>query len=559
MISLFPKQSDVSAVALNILKKRYFTTDETEWSDVAARVVDYILAEADTIQHYNTFEMINNRYFIPNSPCLVNAGKKNAGLFACYVVDFRDTTEEIYKTKLEFAQIARKGGGCGTTLSLIRPEGSIVNGSAHGYAGGPVKFADTISHDMDALTQSGFRSMAIMFTMSVYHPDIIKFITAKHEEGKIANANISVTVDDEFMRKVENGETYFTRFNGMNYTEYRARDIFNMIVDSAWRNGEPGLLFYDRMNDSPYKYSEQEILATNPCAEQPLPPNGSCNLGSLDVAKFLTEDGNVDYKQLEIATRLAVRFLDKVIDKTCFPTKDIEEWSMNNRPIGLGIMGFADYCLKKEITYGSQESLDDLSFLLNFIYKVAEDESIVMGEELGIPKNCQLLPTPRRNITLLTIAPTGTISLLAGCSSGIEPIFSEITIRNDKTGSYQFENDLVSKPYFRCAVASNGATEVTWEEHIDVLATAQRFVDSGVSKTINFPTNTHRETIYKAYFTAWKKGCKGLAVYRNASRKQEVLSPKALKKDVCPVCKADILKFDTQKKCSKCDWSMQES
>jgi ribonucleoside-diphosphate reductase alpha chain len=196
-------------------------------------------------------------------------------------------------------------------------------------------------------------------------------------------------------------------------------------------------------------------------------------------------------------------------------------------------MGFADLCLLKKIAYGSQESIE-------------------LGKLFGIPTMCAKLPTPRRNITLMTVAPTGTVSLIAGCSSGLEPVFSEITIRNDKTGTYTFENDLASEPYFRCAVSSNGATEVTWEEHIKILAAAQRHIDSGVSKTINFPNHARRETMAKAIMMAWKEGCKGLAIYRNGSRKTEVLSPKAVKKDKCPTCGNDLVDVGDKKKCVHC-------
>jgi len=263
---LFPKVRKISKAAMNILQKRYFGIGETTWEEVADRVVDNVLINSSPKDIENSREMIRNTYFVPNSPCLVNAGKKDAGLCACFVVDFPDTIEGIYKTKLDFALIARKGGGCGTSLEKIRPEGSKVAGSTHGYAGGGIKFADTISHDADALTQAGFRSMAIMFTESVYQPDIIKFITAKEEEGKIANANISVMVDDNFMKKVENDETYWTEFNGVKYQEYNARDIFNLMVEGAWRNGEPGILFRNRINDSPYSVTGQEIFSTNPCS-----------------------------------------------------------------------------------------------------------------------------------------------------------------------------------------------------------------------------------------------------------------------------------------------------
>ncbi len=252
----FKEHSRITDMAKNILRKRYYSKGESKWKHVVERVVNHIAKDWDEDRKSNLYDMIYNRYFIPNSPALVNAGKnKHAGLSACYVLPFEDTIEDIYKTKLDYALIARKGGGCGTTLSDLRPEGDTVNGSTHGYAGGGIKFADTISHDMDAITQSGFRSMAIMFTMSVYHPDILKFITAKTEEGKIANANISVVVDDAFMKAVENNEEYWTEFKGKKYTKYNAKEIFDKIINGAWQNGEPGILFYDKINDSPYKYA----------------------------------------------------------------------------------------------------------------------------------------------------------------------------------------------------------------------------------------------------------------------------------------------------------------
>jgi len=215
----------------------------------------------------------------------------------------------------------------------------------------------------------------------------------------------------------------------------------------------------------------------------------------------------------------------------------------------MGIMGFADYLLMKKIAYGSHESLIELQIILGSIKMWATDESTILGAVLGIPKQCKKLPMPRRNITVTTVAPTGTVSLISGCSSGLEPIFSEIVVRNDKTGTYIFEDKLADKPYFRCAVSSNGATEVTWEEHVNVLATAQLNIDSGVSKTINFPNGTHRETIYKAMFMAWENGCKGIAVYRNGSRKQEVLTVKNVKKDLCPVCNGEMQMISGKTRC----------
>jgi len=275
-------------------------------------------------------------------------------------------------------------------------------------------------------------------------------------------------------------------------------------------------------------------------------------LGSLDLSKFLNKNKEIDYEKLELATRFGVQFLDSVIDVSSFPTKDIETWAKENRAIGLGIMGLADLFLLKKIAYGSEESIEELSKILDFINKIAESESINLGQKYGMPIECEKLETPRRNITILTCAPTGTISLIGGCSSGIEPIFSEITVRNDKTGTYTFENNLADKEYFRCAVSSNGATEVTWEEHIKILSTAQKYIDSGVSKTINFPTHTRRETMGKAVVMAWKENCKGVAMYRNGSRKTEVLTPKNLKKDRCPICGNDMVELKGKLRCTKC-------
>jgi ribonucleoside-diphosphate reductase alpha chain len=557
---VFEKKGELSPTALNILQKRYFRDGETTWEEVADRIIEHVCKDEPEDTKDILREMIALRYFIPNSPCIVNSGTEGGGLSACFVVDLEDTIEDIYKTKLNFALIARKGGGCGTTLTKLRPEGSKVSGSTHGYSAGPVNFFNTICHDMEIIAQGGFRAMAMMGTMSVYHPDILKFINAKTVEGKMSTTNISVVVDNQFMQNVVDDTNYSTKFNGKEYNTLRAKEIFDSIVEGAWQNGEPGLLFYDTINNSPYSFSNQEILATNPCGEQPLPPNGACNLGSLDISKFLDKDNTLDMWLLETAIRHSVIFLDDVVSVSSYPTKEITEWSLANRPIGLGIMGLADYYIKRGIAYGSDKALEELEFILSFMKGVAEDESVSLGEDRGVPDACKLLPVPRRNITLLSIAPTGTISLLAGCNSSIEPFFSEITSRVDNTGSYTIDSTDGSLPdYYRCAVSANGAKEVTWEEHVRTQASAQKFIDSGVSKTINFPNHTHRDTIAKAFILAWQLGCKGITIYRNGSREIEVLSPKNIKKDLCPVCESPLVKEANCKHCSSCDWSMCET
>lgn len=395
--------------------------------------------------------------------------------------------------------------------------------------------------------------------MRIDHPDILKFIRAKSVEGKMRTTNISVTINDDFMRKVINNEKYWTKFAGKQYEELNAKDVFDEIIDGAWRNGEPGILYYDRINqNSPYKYTGQEIQSTNPCGEQSLPPNGVCNLGSLDLSKFIT-DGIFDWELFEKAIRLSVRFLDYTIDVNAFPTDEIDRWAKSNRPVGLGIMGYADYLMKLEIPYGSKDALDKIEDIMKFMLDISYNESEKLGELFGIPDQCINLPRPRRNITTLTVAPTGTISIIAGCNGGIEPFFSEITTRKDKTGTYNIYIEDYDKPYFRCAVASNGATEVTWKEHVLTQNSAQKYVDSSVSKTINFPHSATKEDIYNSFILAWQAGyVKGMTVYRNGSRQVEVLSPKEITKDKCPVCKNDMVRESGCKKCSKCDFSVCE-
>jgi len=289
--------------------------------------------------------------------------------------------------------------------------------------------------------------------------------------------------------------------------------------------------------------------------EQPLPPYGSCNLGSLDISKFTNNDGVFNFELFEKAVRLSTRLLNSVIDVNSYPTKEIEEVSKKSRPIGNGIMGLADFFMKKKIAYGSKESLEEFGNVASFLYQKTKSESEKIGEEFGIPEWCKNLPEPRANITLVTFAPTGTISILASCNSGIEPFFSEITERKDKTGEYIIDTPS-EEEYFRCAVSANGEKEVTWEEHVAMQAVAQEHSDSGVSKTINFANKTHRETIGKAFIMAWKNKCKGITVYRNGSRNVEVLSPKNINKHKCPVCGEETVKYDGCTKCSSCDWSI---
>lgn len=291
--------------------------------------------------------------------------------------------------------------------------------------------------------------------------------------------------------------------------------------------------------------------------EQPLIPYGSCNLAALDLSKFFRK-GEFDWKLFEKGIRYGVKFLDSIIDVNQFPTPEIEENVMGFRQIGLGLMGLADYYLVREIPYGSDEALGALDEIGEFLYKISYDESERLGREKGVPEHCKNLPTPRRNITVLTIAPTGTTSIIAGCNNGIEPFFSEITQRKDKTGEYTLNLEGSEKEYFKCAVPMDGdkSREVTWKEHVDTQAVIQKWIDSGVSKTCNVPQMTPKETVGNIFMYAWKADCKGITVYRNGSRKEEVLTPKNISKNLCPSCESDTRKEDGCLKCMSCEWSL---
>lgn len=516
--------------AKKLLEKRYIHKElgEESWEDVVYRVVRHVMGKPDFKHWDEVYDMILERYFVPNSPTLVNAGTKIGGLSACFVVPFEDSLEEIAKTKYQFMKIAQKGGGCGTTLSKIRPEGMPVAGSTHSKAGGPIKFFNTICEDMKAMTQAGFRRMAMMGTMSADHPDIEKFIIAKTEEGLMDVTNISVMATDDFMIRAIDGINYHLIWNNMIYGKdsMNAGEILNLIAKQAWLNGEPGLLFEDTINENtPYKYSGQYILATNPCGEQPLPSYGVCNLGSIDVSKYWNEKGLYDFDLLGKHVELAIIFLNAVVDVAEWPTPEIADWVKRNRPVGLGIMGLADLFLQLEIPYGGPESLEWTGSILNVFQTMATKTSEELANLQGVPEACKELPSPRRNITVLSIAPTGSIAMIAGCSHGIEPIYSPAYIRYDEDGdSYEERHPLADKDYFRSAINGDPDRIVNWMQHVDVQATCQNYVDSGVSKTINFPNDATVDDIKAAMIYAWQSGCKGITVYRDGSRNYQILN-----------------------------------
>lgn len=573
-----------------VAKSRYYQKNEKgdiieNWDDLATRVVNHVCKNETDDFKESILNLIGKTEFLPNSPCLVNAGRKTnkAGLMACYVSKApEDTWESMCATIKNFGDVARAGGGCGLFLGNIRPEGSTVFGSTHAKACGPIEHMRMISEVMSSITQSGFRGMANLASMNINHPDILNFIKCKQKERALKtmlkedifnhypqlidnidgqlkivldkflyNFNISVLANDIFMRSVKNDGDLNLEFGGKIYKTLKAKEVFDLISENAWKNGDPGLLFEDNINKvSPYRFSGQYIKASNPCGEQILPSsNANCNLGSIDVSKFYDEEtGDVDWNRLENAIKIAFQFLDNVIDVHDFPTPEFKQWGIDNRPVGLGIMGFADLLLKLKIKYGSEKSIDFADRLMSFFEKTAHEKSVSLGKERGTPKCCQYKELEfRRNITTTSIAPTGTISLLAGCSSSIEPIFSAVIFRHDNTGTYEMKHPDFDKKWFACALDNDGGPkEVKYKEHIEVQAAFQRHCDSGISKTINMPSTATIEDVKNAYMLAWEMGCKGITIYRNNSKTTQVLN---LTNKISNEVKNDATKRPTELPC----------
>jgi len=493
---------------------------------------------------------MNDGRFLPNSPCLVNAGY-GGGLFACFVIGMEDSLDSISQAKEDAMAITKAGGGWGIGLSSLRPAGSPVSGSTHGIAGGPIGFWETFSRDAMTMTQGGFRDAACMATMRVDHPDIMEFIFAKTPinsvigllnldriyegddstsaalrllevpeiaraaETYLSNFNISVLLSDDFMQDVINGNIYKQTFDGKSYGSVSASYVFDAIAKSAWSNGEPGVLFIDTIK-SRTKYDPDLMGATNPCGEQPLPPNGSCCLGSINLSAFVNDDGTFDDYGYMRTIGTAVRFLDNMITLNEFPTEATREWSLANRSIGLGLMGYADALVKLGYHYGSGAALEIAEWFALTLRSVAEAESELLCQEKGPGTIGDF--NGRRNNAVTSIAPTGTISLLAGCSSGIEPIFSKTLSRNDKTGSYIIEHPLAQMEAFVTL------DDLDWKNVVDTVAVFSEEIDTSISYTLNMPNDATVEDVKEAIVYAWEKRCNGCTIYRDGSRQMQVLS-----------------------------------
>lgn len=507
------------------------------------------------------YEMMAKLEFLPNSPTLMNAGGRLQQLSACFVLPVADSLESIYETLKHQALIHQSGGGTGFSFSRLRPKDDVV-ATTHGIASGPVSFMRIFNTSTDVIKQGGTRRGANMGILRVDHPDILEFIQAKQRPEALTNFNISVGVTDAFMQAVARRRDYpliNPRTNRL-VRRISAQMVFDTLIEAAWSSGEPGIIFLDTINRTQPTPTVGEIEATNPCGEQPLLPYESCVLGSINLAKFVDgplQTRHIDYERLAERVRLAVRFLDNVIDMTRFPLEAIARLTTGNRKIGLGVMGFADLLISLNVPYDSEEALKLGESLMRFVREHAHEASGDLARTRGVFPNygtSRLKETGerRRNATVTTIAPTGTISIIADCSAGIEPLYGVSFVR---TVMDDVRLTSVHPEFLRLArrhgIASDAllrkvsqqesiqhlteippdlrrlfvtAHDVSPEHHVRIQAAFQKYSDSGVSKTINLPTGASRADVAGAFRLAYQLGCKGLTVFRNGSRERQVLS-----------------------------------
>lgn len=562
----------VDEVAERILRLRYYRDGETGFDQLCRRVAAAIADNVTETEEF--FEIMNSLKFLPNSPALMNAGTEINQLSACFTIHVGDSITEIFDAMKWGAMIHRSGGGTGYNFSKIRPEGSFVE-STEGIASGPVSFMKAFDAATGVIRQGGRRRGANMGILNVDHSDIMKFIMSKSREGEIPNFNISVMVTDRFMRLVEDGclgETWIGSGEGA----VTVGDIWNGIVDGIWKNGEPGLLFFDEINRKNPTPELGEIEATNPCGEQPLLPFESCVLGSINLSRFVDpESGETDFAGLEETTATAVRFLDRIIDRNSYPIPQIESATKRTRKIGLGLMGVHDALITMKLPYDSAAARKYCEQVMGAVDRAAVSESHRLALENGtFPAWKESIWGKKgvlvRNAALTTIAPTGSISIIAGCSSGIEPVFSySYTRMNTAGGSFRvvhpiFRKELeetseklfpdpaererrvdevLSHVHETGSVQDIGwlpesftdvfktALDIGWQDHILMQAAFQRHVHASISKTVNMPGATTRKEITDALIFAWKSGLKGITIYRTSSRKDAVFCLEKLRKD----------------------------
>ena len=564
---------DIGENARKVLEKRYLAKDETgvateDVSGMFRRVADAVAAADKTYdsaadvdaQSEAFYELMTSLRFLPNSPTLMNAGRPLGQLSACFVLPVDDSMEDIFEAVKSAALIHKSGGGTGFSFSRLRQKGATVK-STGGVASGPVSFMRVFNIATEAVKQGGTRRGANMGILRVDHPDILEFIRCKADNGDINNFNISVGITEAFMEAVENDADYDLVDPKTKHVTgtLHAPDVFKLIVDSAWANGEPGIVFLDRLNRDNVVPSLGEIESTNPCGEQPLLPYESCNLGSVNLTKMVkaTEDGPVfDFELLEKTVREAVHFLDNVIDVNNYPLEKIGEMTRSTRKIGLGVMGFADALLELGIAYDSDEGVAFGEKVMSFVEAAGHLASAELAEKRGpfplFGESTLAEGVPMRNATVTTIAPTGTLSIIAGCSSGVEPVFGYVFIRNVMDGTEMVEVNPVLMAKLKelgldseeliSRIAQEGtiahcmeipeevrrvfvcAHDITPLYHTKMQAAFQKYTDNAVSKTVNFPGSATPEDVREVYLLAYRDGCKGVTIYRDGSRSGQVLN-----------------------------------
>ncbi len=554
----------LSENTIKVLERRYLLKDEEgkviETAEQMFRRVASSIAKAEPkeIEEIEEafYRAMTDLEFLPNSPTLMNAGTRIGQLSACFVLPVEDSMDSIFKALRHMAIIHQTGGGTGFSFSRLRPNGDIV-GSTKGIASGPVSFMKVFDTATEIIKQGGRRRGANMGILRVDHPDILEFIHAKEDGKSFSNFNLSVAVTDEFMEAVLKDKSYpliSPRTKKVVHT-LKAKVVFERICVAAHKTGDPGLVFIDQINRHNPTPLLRDIESTNPCGELPLLPYESCNLGSINLSKFV-EDGKLDWERLRRIVQLGVRFLDDVIEVNKFPIKQIRDITMANRKIGLGVMGFSDMLIKLGVVYNSEETIELARKLMSFIDKEAHLYSERLAKERGEFPNFKGSIYDKkkrlRNATLTTVAPTGTISIIAGCSSGIEPIFAFSFIRNVMEGTRLLEINPIFKEVAEREgfyseglmerIASQGSVQkikeipqkfrrlfvttfdIEPEWHLKVQSAFQKYTDNSVSKTINLPSSATAEDVKKIYLEAYKLKCKGITIYRYGSKTAQVLS-----------------------------------
>lgn len=573
MFCIGRRKMKITRNAETVLRQRYLIKDETgepvETVEGMFRRVAKAVAAADCSYQEKAdtgkleeefFHMMTQLEFLPNSPTLMNAGRDLGQLSACFVLPVEDSMESIFEAIKQAALIHKSGGGTGFSFSRLRPEGSPVN-STGGVASGPISFMKVFNMATEAIKQGGSRRGANMGILRIDHPDILSFIDCKADNKEITNFNISVGLTEEFMNAAESGSDYdlVDPHTGKAVKRLNARVVFHKIVDAAWRNGEPGIIFLDRLNRDNIVPEQGNIEATNPCGEQPLLPHESCNLGSINLTKMVKEEdgrATMDWDKLKAVVKKAVHFLDNVITINKYPLKQIEETTKATRKIGLGVMGWADCLLMMGIPYNSDEAVELAETVMTFITEQGREASRELAESRGefplFKKSILPQDKPQRNGTITTIAPTGTLSIIGGCSSGVEPVFAYVFIRNIMDGTELLEvnpvlkaelekRGLYSEELMR-RIAKEGTVshimelpedirrvfvsthDISPEYHVRMQAAFQRATDNAVSKTVNFSNSASREDVAKVYSLAFSLGCKGVTIYRDGSRDEQVLN-----------------------------------